>query len=202
MSSSNEIPQNENIPLNIKNAHNLVKKVNPKEISKELEKIKQRYKYRFPYSIVWSPIPCISWIIPIIGHVGICNSEGIVYDFASPPYYVSVDDMIFGNPTKVFTLELNQKEMAEYDKIIELGKQSYDKLFYSLFINNSHSFIAKILNDLNYKGRNDYNMIDIWWIFLSRSRYISWIDLFKTYSGLIIILSLILIIYIIIKYLI
>ena len=37
MSSSNEMPQNENIPLNIKNAHNLVKKVNPKEISKELE---------------------------------------------------------------------------------------------------------------------------------------------------------------------
>ena len=200
MSSFNEaVSQNENIPLNIKNSHILIKKISPKEISKTLKK---RYKYRFPYSIVWSPIPCISWIIPIIGHVGICNSEGIIYDFGSPPYYVSVDDMIFGNPTKVFTLELTPKEMVEYDNIIELGKKSYDQLFYSIFINNSHSFIAKILNDLNYKGRSDYNMIDIWWIFLTKSKYISWIDFFKTYSGLIIIISLIFIINFITKYLI
>ena len=200
MSSFNEaVSQNENIPLNIKNSHILIKKISPKEISKTLKK---RYKYRFPYSIVWSPIPCISWIIPIIGHVGICNSEGIIYDFGSPPYYVSVDDMIFGNPTKVFTLELTPKEMVEYDNIIELGKKSYDQLFYSIFINNSHSFIAKILNDLNYKGRSDYNMIDIWWIFLTKSKYISWIDFFKTYSGLIIIISLFFIINFISKYLI
>ena len=200
MSSFNEaVSQNENIPLNIKNSHILIKKISPKEISKTLKK---RYKYRFPYSIVWSPIPCISWIIPIIGHVGICNSEGIIYDFGSPPYYVSVDDMLFGNPTKVLTLELTQKEMVEYDNIIELGKKSYDQLFYSIFINNSHSFIAKILNDLNYKGRSDYNMIDIWWIFLTKSKYIGWIDFFKTYSGLIIIISLIFIINFISKYLI
>ncbi len=28
---------------------------------------------RFPYCIVWTPLPLISWIIPIIGHTGICT---------------------------------------------------------------------------------------------------------------------------------
>ncbi len=28
---------------------------------------------RFPYCIVWTPLPCISWILPFIGHTGICT---------------------------------------------------------------------------------------------------------------------------------
>ncbi len=28
---------------------------------------------RFPYCIVWTPLPLISWFIPIIGHTGICS---------------------------------------------------------------------------------------------------------------------------------
>jgi hypothetical protein len=28
---------------------------------------------RYPYCIVWTPLPLISWIIPIIGHTGICK---------------------------------------------------------------------------------------------------------------------------------
>ncbi len=29
--------------------------------------------HRFPYCIVWTPLPLISWILPIIGHAGICT---------------------------------------------------------------------------------------------------------------------------------
>ncbi len=28
---------------------------------------------RYPYSIVWTPLPCISWFLPFIGHTGICG---------------------------------------------------------------------------------------------------------------------------------
>ncbi len=28
---------------------------------------------RFPYCIVWTPLPCISWFLPFIGHTGICG---------------------------------------------------------------------------------------------------------------------------------
>jgi hypothetical protein len=28
---------------------------------------------RYPFCIVWTPLPLISWFIPIIGHTGICT---------------------------------------------------------------------------------------------------------------------------------
>lgn len=28
---------------------------------------------RFPFCIVWTPLPCISFFIPFIGHTGICE---------------------------------------------------------------------------------------------------------------------------------
>jgi hypothetical protein len=38
-------------------------------VRKEIDKVHNRY----PYCIVWTPLPLISWIIPIIGHTGICT---------------------------------------------------------------------------------------------------------------------------------
>lgn len=32
-----------------------------------------RGKHRFPYSIVWTPLPLITSILPMIGHTGICT---------------------------------------------------------------------------------------------------------------------------------
>uniref|UniRef100_A0A8C3J3J3 Transmembrane protein 222 n=1 Tax=Calidris pygmaea TaxID=425635 RepID=A0A8C3J3J3_9CHAR len=44
---------------------------------------------RFPYCVVWTPIPVLTWLFPIIGHMGICTSTGVIRDFAGP-YFVSV----------------------------------------------------------------------------------------------------------------
>ena len=191
INTDTNISQNEYIYENEKdlmfNKNNAPKKTT-------IDTIRQRY----PYSIVWTPIPCISWLIPSIGHAGICNSDGVIHDFAGP-YYVSVDEMAFGNPTKYVTLELSQKEFAEYDKAVSYGKKCYDKLNYDFFTNNCHSFIARVLNRLNYKGKSNYNMVDIWWILSTRSQYISWMDLAKTYSGFLFILCFIFILCYILK---
>ena len=152
----------------------------------QIDVIKQRY----PFCIVWTPIPCISWLLPCIGHAGICNSDGVIHDFAGP-YYVSIDDMAFGNPTKTVLLQLTQKEFNEYDKALELGRKNYLKKDYNFFTNNCHSFIADVLNKLKYKGKDNYNMVDIWWMLCTKSKYLSWMDLLKSYYGFIIILSFI-----------
>ena len=39
---------------------------------------------RFRYSIVWQPFPVHGWILPCIGHMGIADSQGVVYDFQGP----------------------------------------------------------------------------------------------------------------------
>lgn len=39
------------------------------------------YHHKYPYSIVWTTIPGLSWFLPTVGHVGICKSDGTIYDF-------------------------------------------------------------------------------------------------------------------------
>lgn len=59
---------------------------------------------RYPVSIVWTPIPLITWILPFVGHMGICDSKGIIHDFAGP-YYIGEDCLAFGNPAKYWRID-------------------------------------------------------------------------------------------------
>lgn len=61
---------------------------------------------RFPFCIVWTPLPLLTWLFPLIGHVGIGTSQGVIRDFAGP-YFVAEDDMAFGVPTKYLQLDYN-----------------------------------------------------------------------------------------------
>ena len=164
---------------------------------------KQKYqidtiKHRYPFCIVWTPLPCITWLIPSIGHIGICESNGIIHDFAGP-FYVSIDDMAFGFPTKVILLKLSENEFKEYDKAIYAGTNYYNKLNYNFFTNNCHSFVAKVLNKLKYRGKNNYTMVDVWWMLVTKSRFLSWTDMFKSYCGFMVIMFIIFTIYYLIK---
>lgn len=39
---------------------------------------------RYPQSVVWTTLPGISALLPWVGHVGIADSRGVVYDFSGP----------------------------------------------------------------------------------------------------------------------
>ena len=148
-------------------------------------------KQRYPYCIVWTPIPCITWIFPSIGHAGICDSKGIIHDFAGP-YYVSIDNMAFGNPKKYVLLDLNSEEFENYDGAIEGGTQDYNEKYYSLFFNNCHSYIARCLNKLKYKGKTNYTMIHVWWIFCIKGKFLSFAKFCETYLGFLIVVLIVL----------
>ena len=60
----------------------------------EVDPIKQKY----PYCIVWTRLPCFSCVIPCIGHVGICKSDGTIYDFLGPQ--VHCGELGFDKPVK------------------------------------------------------------------------------------------------------
>ena len=59
---------------------------------------------RFPCCIVWTPLPLLSWLIPFIGHVGICREDGVILDFAGPNF-VSVDNFAFGSVTRYLQID-------------------------------------------------------------------------------------------------
>ena len=83
-------------------------------------------RQRYPASIVWTPIPCLTWLFPFIGHMGIATSEGIIRDFAGP-YYVSEDNMAFGAPTKYWPLDpsLAVGGVSAYDKAVSEASEIY-----------------------------------------------------------------------------
>ena len=147
----------------------------------------------FPYCIVWTPIPVLTYIIPSIGHTGIGNSNGIIHDFASS-FFVSVDDFAFGKPTKYIQLELTEQEKYDWDRAILKGDNKYNMEEHNIFVNNCHSHVAYVLNQLNYKGRNNYNMVSIWWMLITKGKYVNCCGFFKTYIGFLIIIFIILII--------
>ena len=155
-----------------------------KELNIDLE------KQRYPYCIVWTPMPCITWIFPSIGHAGICTSKGIILDFAGP-YHVNVDHMAFGNPTKYIFLDIDQNEKERYDEAILSGKKDYKQQMYSFCCNNCHSFIARCLNKMNYKGKNNYTMVHVWWMLCIRSKFLNCGKFIKTYLGFFILLIII-----------
>ena len=140
--------------------------------------------------MVWTPLPVISWILPMIGHTGICTSDGKIHDFAGP-YYVSVDDMAFGEPTKYIPLELNENNIDEWDNMVEQGDAKFEKMNHNLCFNNCHSHCAHVLNLSKYKGKTGYTMITIWWMFMLKSKYVSFGRFLITYLGFFIILILI-----------
>ena len=152
----------------------------------------------FPYCIVWTPIPIITYLFPSIGHTGIGTSSGIIHDFAGS-FFVSVDDFAFGKPTKYIKLKLSEQEKFNWDRAVEKGDNKYNMQEHNIFINNCHSHVAYVLNQLNYKGKNNYNMASIWWMLIIKGKYVSCCGFFKTYIGFFIIILVIVIIILIKK---
>lgn len=116
---------------------------------------------KFPYAIVWTPIPCLTWFLPFVGHMvcapisvpivckyinevvdawlqGIADSNGAIHDFAGP-YYIGYDDMAFGRPSRYLVLDpkLIQAPTSpsipqSWDASIAVGDSVYKKRMHNL----------------------------------------------------------------------
>lgn len=42
-----------------------------------------------PNSVLWAPLPIVSWLLPGVGHVAISDSQGNIHDFAGS-YLINV----------------------------------------------------------------------------------------------------------------
>ena len=141
----------------------------------------------FPYCIVWTPIPIITYVIPSIGHTGIGTSQGIIHDF-SGSFCVSVNDFAFGKPTKYLKLDLTEQEKKEFDRAIAKGDNRFNMEEHNLCTNNCHSHVAYVLNQMRYKGKSNYNMFNVWWMLITRGKYISIYSFIQTYFGFLVFL--------------
>jgi hypothetical protein len=87
---------------------------------------------RYPFCMVWTPLPLISWFLPFIGHTGICASDGKIYDFAGS-YFISQDNMAFGNPYKYVELNPDISEQQEWDDCVAKSNERFTNEEHNIF---------------------------------------------------------------------
>ena len=128
---------------------------------------------KFPYSIVWTKLPCLSVILPFIGHTGIGTSKGIIHDF-SGNYFISIDRLAFGAPLKyIQLLDLTPEQKLQWDTAIEESDNKFLTTKHQLFSNNCHHHCAYVLNKIKYKGKSTYGTCGIINLLCCYSKFIS-----------------------------
>lgn len=139
---------------------------------------------RFPCCIVWTPLPVISWLIPFIGHIGICREDGVILDFAGPNF-VCVDHFAFGAVARYVKLNReechNLTEGMTWDDALRKGTQEFQHRSYSLFTCNCHSFVANNLNRLFYHAHERWNVVNIAAMIFLKGTWVNRRSVVKTY---------------------
>lgn len=121
-------------------------------------------KERFPFCIVWTPLPFLTPLVPFIGHVGITDSKGRLYDFQGD-FIIGKERLLFGKVVKYLDISRQyipsgysnppgspediRKEVEAYDKNLnEIIHYFRTTQKYSFLRNNCHDFVASVLNAL------------------------------------------------------
>ena len=142
---------------------------------------------RFPFSVVWTPLPLITWLLPFVGHMGITDSRGVIYDFAGP-YTIGVDSFAFGEPVRVLRLRperasasasaaaaaaapaANAGAAAEgasssaaqaWDSCVDRGCDVYVGRMHVMLYDDCHDHVARCLNEMRYGGHARWNKVTL-----------------------------------------
>ncbi len=151
---------------------------------------------KFNYCILCRMIPLISNILPCFSHLYIVSSKGSTHDFDSSRF-VEVKNQIDKMPLKYIQLHLSEKDKLEWDKAITIIDKLFKKKEFGICGYNSYSYIASILNEIQFNGRNNYSMKDIFYIYIKESKYISNKGIIFNYLALLIIVIVIILLAII-----
>ncbi|ESO90456.1 hypothetical protein LOTGIDRAFT_164035 [Lottia gigantea] len=148
---------------------------------------------RYPHCIVWTPIPCLTWFLPFIGHMGIATISGIIRDFGGP-YYVAEDNMSFGIPTKYWQLDLFKVKGGRevWDKAVYEASEEYKKRMHNLCCDNCHSHVAMALNLMHYGSSTSWNMVKLCFMMLIYGKFTGFCGFLKTWLPFLIMVGVVL----------
>ena len=143
------------------------------------------------YSIVWSPLPPITWIFPVIGHMGIADSNGVASDFRGP-YFVGDDGRLaFGPATRVLKIE-PLPERDRWDEAIQEANAVYRGRMHNLFCDNCHSHVACALNRMPITafGISKWDMVKLALLMFWKGRFLSWWGVYAQFGPFVVLLLL------------
>jgi len=162
------------------------------------ENVVKPAKDYFPFTIVWCPIPLLTWLLPFIGHLGIVTSDGTIHDFAGP-YFVNrhPHKMGFGNVTRYFEVKsqhLKLKTQSEavkiWDSAINEASAEYDEMLHDLLCNNCHSHVSRALNEVEFFGFTSWNTFLLIFFMFFNGKFVSFARFVQTYIGFVLLLAI------------
>ncbi|KAL3805606.1 hypothetical protein HJC23_005850 [Cyclotella cryptica] len=133
------------------------------------------------FTILWSPLPPITWVLPFIGHMGIATSRGVACDFQGPYTVGERGRMVslleisndlcksiqlvsilpshtifkaFGKPTRALRIDIRSLPGGadQWDKAITEANAEYCTRMHNICCDNCHSHVAYALNAMDIRA--------------------------------------------------
>jgi hypothetical protein len=133
------------------------------------------YDKKYPLCIVWEPFNCwTQFFFPWWGIVGVGDIGGQIHDINH--------DFIIGEAHKYYQMNLQDIFKYKYaDAIHDADTAIRDAGFWS-WKNDSHYYVATILNAVKYQEYENWNIFWVWWLTITRCRFCTWYSIYKAYK--------------------
>lgn len=129
------------------------------------------------FTILWSPLPPITYILPFIGHMGIADSRGVASDFQGPYSVGDRGRMAFGKPTRALKLDVSGLEGGpeRWDEAVQAANAEYRRRMHNICCDNCHSHVAYALNDMNLRAYRitKWDMVKLCFLVFFRGRFLT-----------------------------
>ena len=111
--------------------------------------------------ILWTAIHPITWMLPFIGHMGVCDSSGLLHDWGGGPVQACPPKhMAFGQPCRY--IRFRPKDRAAWDAAIARADDEFlEKMHLMGCGPDCHSHVARALNLCRYGGCNWHNKVEL-----------------------------------------
>lgn len=137
-------------------------------------------------AVVWCPIPVLTWLLPFVGHAGLARADGTTTDFAGP-YHVARGPLLFGKPTRRVTNVC--KDGNRWDQCVDEAELLFTAKDYDFVAQNCHHFVAETLNLAQYRGRRDWNAVNVAFLCFLRGKHEGWTGLLRTWIPFVLVMT-------------
>lgn len=157
----------------------------------------------YPMCIVWTPIPILTYLLPFVGHLGVATTDGMIYDFIGPfTIHTSPKRTGFGCPTKYYFVHAQDVQRLGgcsvfecWDTAVEQSSAEYETHVHNLLCDNCHHHVALALNNMQFRGKSNWDTTSLILFMLQHSKYVSTLRMVQTYAGFVGVLLLFCFIY-------
>ncbi|CAD7968008.1 unnamed protein product [Amoebophrya sp. A120] len=128
----------------------------------------------FPSSIVWCSICGLTWLFPVVGHMGIADEKGDIYEFMGLGASCG-GGLAFGPVLRYIPLKPASAHKLNWNDGLSLGNRQCRGRSHKGCVDNCHTYVADVLNNMQYGGFKHWNsvILALWVFFCGRYTSVS-----------------------------